>query len=131
MALARIHVCIGLICRQLRFGTDRIASGLHPSRRARSGVAGELRTPEELTARRALGATPYMQLKASFVAEGRLAFRTLLRSCGPRLIRVAVISLAARRRSGRCMDAGSVHIKVRRRGRGTAFESDRIVSKAK
>jgi hypothetical protein len=56
MDVARIHVCIGLICRQLRSGTGRIASGLHPSRCARSGVAGELTTPEERMARRALGA---------------------------------------------------------------------------
>ena len=91
-------------------------------------MLSELRTPEELVARRALGATPDMLLKA-IVAEDLLAFRALL--CGPRLIRVTVMSLAARRRSGRCMDAGSLHIKVRRRGRGTAFESDRIVSKAK
>ena len=98
MDVARIHVCIKLICRQLRSSTGRIASGLNPSRRARLGVAGELTTPEELVARRALGATPYMGIKASFVAEGRLAFRTLLRSCGPRLIRVALVGLAAHRR---------------------------------
>jgi hypothetical protein len=76
MDVARIHVCIGLICRQLRSGTGRIASGLQPSRRARLGVAGKVTTPEELVARRALGATPDMPLK-DIVAEDLLAFRTL------------------------------------------------------
>jgi len=77
MAVARIHVCLGLICRQLTSGTGRIASGLHWSRRALSSVAGELRTPEELVARTALGATPGVLLKVT-VAADPLAFRTLL-----------------------------------------------------
>jgi hypothetical protein len=126
MDVARIHVCIGLICRQLRSGTGRIASGLQPSRRARSGVAGELTTLEELIARRALGATLYMPLK-DIVAEDLLAFRTLS-SCGPRLIRVAVISLAARRRSGRCMAVARIHVCIRPICRQLRSGTDRIAS---